>query len=366
VVAVIATLVLIAASGSRTGGPQAGGPAAVASSVPSTAAGGGAATSTADVAFVGTGGGVWALERDGTTSAWAGPDSLSDWCVTRCVAVALRWSPDGRSLAVLTAPAPYAEKGGGDVTVQLMSPGGADHRRVFTCPDAQCERGWGRSLAWSPDSREVAVTVGDDLYVADIGGGAPDLVCTCKASPVTYLRDGRLAIIEEDGLAAIDPATRQTTLLATVPDAVSAVWAPDRAVALVTLKHGGSVVVNVVAHARLPVQRLHATAAAWSPDSFPCAFTVQARRRTEVDGAELWISGPTGRGPELVHRFPAEAGAVWGAAPVWSPDGGRIALFFRPVSNPGNTPGTVRIIDVRSRSVVAAFTAEGQVAWRDA
>lgn len=320
--------------------------------------------STAEIAYIGTGGGVWALESDGTTSSWAEPTQLSEFCDTTCIATSLQWSPDGRTLAVLTTPAPYAEEGDGDVTVQLMSPGGGDLRAVFACPDAECRRHFGRSLAWSPDSRQVAVTVDNDLYVADAHAGSPELVCTCQATPATYLRDGRLAIVGGHGLAAIDPTTRLSTNLARVPHAVSAAWTPDRTRALVTTRHGRSVEVNVVSHTTSPAQRLHASAGAWSPDSVPYAYVVQRtlRHPLRVDGAELWITGPTGRGPRLLHRFPSKAGDVRFQPPVWSPDGARIAQFFRTSWPQGN----VRIIDVRSGKVVDAFAAQGGVAWRDA
>jgi hypothetical protein len=369
-VAITAITTLVVSHGGRA---HAGQPAAAApSTTPASGESGPPSPSTAEMAFVGTAGGVWALELDGTTSAWAGPAALSEFCDTTCKAARLEWSPDGRTLAVLTTPASYSDSGAGDVTVQLMSPGGGDLRPVFACPDVQCERSFGRSLAWSPDSGQLAVTVGDDLYVADADGSSPRLVCTCKATPATYLRDGRLATVDERGLAAIDPDTRVTTSLAAVPHAVSAVWAPDRTVALVTMRHRGSVVVNVVSHTMQPAQRLHATAGAWSPNSFPYAFTVQRtlRHPLRVDGAELWITGPNGRGPRLVHRFPDDAGDVRRESTVWSPDGSRIAIFFRPTGPhqvaPDPRSGKLRIVDVRSGKVLDAFAAEGGVAWREA
>jgi WD40 repeat protein len=320
------------------------------------------ALSTAEIAYIGTGGGIWALEPDGSTSTWAGPAELSESCDTVCIATRLEWSPDGRTLAVLTMPAPYAESGDGDVTVQLMAPGGGDLRTVFACPDAQCERNFGWSVAWSPDSRQVAVTVGSDLYVADVDGGSPHLVCTCNAAPATYLRDGRLAIVDGHGLAAIDPDTRQTSSLVEVPHALSADWTPDRTVALIRTGRG-SVVVDLLRQSSRPAQRLHASLGAWSPDSLPYAFTVQRtlRRPFRVAAAELWVTGPSRRRPKLLHRFSASAGDARSRPPVWSPDGSRIALFFRTT----RPDGTVRIMDARTGEVLDAFMAEGGVAWRD-
>jgi hypothetical protein len=208
----------------------------------------------------------------------------------------------------------------------------------------------------------VAVTVGSDLYVSDLDGASSRLVCTCNATPATYLRDGRLVIVDGHRVTAIDPDTRQRSSIAEVPHARSADWTPDRTMALVRTSRG-SVRLNAVHHTTRPVQRLHMVAGAWSPDSFRYAFTVQhtLRHPFRVAAPELWVTGPFGRRPTLLHRFPAGAGDVRYGPPVWSPDGSRVALFFRTTW----PHGQVRIIDVRSGKVVDVFAAEGGAAWRD-
>jgi Tol biopolymer transport system component len=104
---------------------------------------------------------VFVAAADGSTGAIQVGDPELD---ARTVA----WSPDGATLAFGGG---HAAKDG--IGLYLMDPEGSDIRRIDDVP------GWGWSflrLAWSPDSKQIAATSGDEewdiwVFAADGSGG---------------------------------------------------------------------------------------------------------------------------------------------------------------------------------------------------
>jgi Tol biopolymer transport system component len=104
---------------------------------------------------------VFIAAADGSTGAVQVGDPDTD---ARTVA----WSPDGSTLAF---GAGHAARDG--IGLYIMDPDGSDIRRIDDVP------GWGWSflrLAWSPDSKQVAATSGDEewdiwVFAADGSGG---------------------------------------------------------------------------------------------------------------------------------------------------------------------------------------------------
>lgn len=319
---------------------------------------------TTALVYVGTNGGIWSRAEDGSTSAWLGDARMMDICGVPCFPNDLAWSPDGRTLAVLMGPACCLESTA--VNVVVMSSGGQDARRLFVCPEGTgCADGMPQGLAWSPDSRQIAVATSQEMYLVPLDGGPPELVCTCAAFHPAFLPDGRLAYVAAHRLQARDLETGATTTLLPDDRVQDGAWSPDGRYAVVLTGSNDNFLSVLDFSASPPVrpepQRAGGIGARWSPSGDRFVYLSDDGAPMRERRSELWIGIP-GRPPQLLHRFP-HAGGGW-AQPVWSPDGSMVELFLGSGMQPG---GTIWVIDANSGTVVDTITgAQGGAAWQRA
>ena len=306
------------------------------------------------------------LAYDGGSGIWTRTDEQKtvtqlgtlEVCGGPCVPYDLAWSPDGRTLAVLTGPECCAA--GIGISVVLLSRDGSDPRRVFGCPTQKCTEGYPRSLAWSRDSRHLAVTVDTETFLVPADGGAgPELVCDCRATDPTFLADGTLAYVDDGRLRARDLTSGETTTLLTSAGMMRAEWSPDGRWVVLTEGDGFLSLVDMSSSppTRVTPQHVAGLGPRWSPEGDRFAYSTQRGRDRESFRPEVWVATP-GDSPTLLHQFPRGGG--W-SDPVWSPDGTRVALWI----GDGKTGGTVRVLDAATGEVLHSIRgpADGALAW---
>jgi Tol biopolymer transport system component len=311
--------------------------------------------------YVGQDGAIVSRADDGSTDTWVTGQGLRDLCGVPCFPSSLAWSPDGRTLAVLTGPACCLEST--DVSVVVMSPGGAEARRLFQCPEGSgCADGLPYRLAWSRDSHSVAFSADKELYVVPLDGGPDDLVCTCRAWGVYFLPDGRLTYLTHGDVRAIDLETAETSTLATFDRATDVTWSPDGRYAVVTTDDTYFSVADFAdsTPTMVPPQRVDGLFVTWSPDGSRFVYIATTGDKYQDLRHELWVAGP-GQQPVLLHRFPHVNGGL--APPVWSSDGATLEFFQGSGTAPGG--GTVWLVDPETGKVVDKVSgAEGGAAWQ--
>jgi TolB protein len=124
-------------------------------------------------------GGVWVVGLDGSGRAQIAPDGSG----------APAWSPDGTTVA-------YASSFGGGV-IFGVDPTGAKRRRLLPASSLKA-----RSLAWSPDGRQLAFSTAHAIYVGAADGSAPPVLVTSATAPgrVSFSPDGQwLAFAAQTG-----------------------------------------------------------------------------------------------------------------------------------------------------------------------
>src|SRR5262245_833463 len=219
----------------------------------------------------------------------------------------------------------------------VMSAGGEDARRLFRCPlGAGCSRGVVRSLSWSDDSKQIALATNEELYVIPLDGGAPDLVCTCRALGATFLPDGRLAYVTNDALQrrgtaegevkAIDLGSRQTsTLMTGIKTLTEAAWSPDGRYVVINRGDNRLSLIDTSAPTPWTPEAVYADGigVTWSPEGDRFAFAGQSGHDTKTFRMQLWVGAP-GQPGRLLHQFDNNNG--W-SPPVWSPDGSTVGTY---------------------------------------
>jgi len=231
-------------------------------------------------------------------------------------------SPDGAQVAfVVTAPDPETDKAAATIWVAPANRSSA--ARQFTSgPEDSCPR-------WSPDGRSMAFVAdrgnGAQLHVASLAGGEPRAITDAPygvSQPVWSPDGARLAYVArtgdwkkpEDRSAIERSAPRIVTGLFSRFDGLG--WRDDRR----------SHVFVVAATGGKPEQVSDGdwddADPAWAPDGSELAF-VSDRSPTRFDRVrrDVWVTPVKGRRrPRRLTR-----GLGMAAAPVWSPDGQRIA-----------------------------------------
>jgi dipeptidyl aminopeptidase/acylaminoacyl peptidase len=163
------------------------------------------------------------------------------------------WSPDGRSIAYVRKTGADVDRGNNWDLYVLDADGKSAPRQLTTYPGSDNEPDWASAMAWSPDSRFIAYTRGDDpkllyytmqhLYVVPAAGGEPRALTQSLDRTVTqpqWSSDGStLSFLVEDDRAV---------QLATMPGGGGTITHVDSArhvISALTAGHDGRLVLLV-------------------------------------------------------------------------------------------------------------------------
>lgn len=234
------------------------------------------------------------------------------------------WSPDGRFLAVV----------GSSVLVQRVS-GGPAVELAGCLPS-------GNRPAWSPDGdRLLCLSEDGRLSSVQRDGANTRFLSPSTSTHVTsahYLADGRVffaAEVEPNSFAAFRVAADGTDLtrLFTLPDDVSGgtvVPSPDgQSVAYVAGGFLGELHVarsdgtNARIVASFEIDVSDGTAPVWAPDGSRIAFLAG----DSFPSSELWLVSPDGASLIRVP-VPGESDTPEAGVPDWSPDGSRLTFHL--------------------------------------
>ena len=282
-------------------------------------------------------GSLLVVNPDGSGLRTAARCSRAD---TRCGIYEPAWSPDGTRLAFLRGkglmPPNLSEK----LSLFVLDTRDGKVRRLAVCGDCGViNRG---VLAWSPDGARIAFTrdsarVGhQSIWVVDRAGGGPRRLTSCPVARCidvqpAWAANGRLIVFTRIGgyrsaLYTVRPDGTHLARIKTVPGAIDPSWSPDGRT--IAFDAADSIYVTILAGSRST--RLVAGSGAgsgpgapsWSPDGARLAF-FSTPGQSGAFTAEVWTMNADGSAKRRVAHT-ACCVESW-AAPVWSPDGRKIA-----------------------------------------
>jgi len=221
------------------------------------------------------------------------------------------WSPDGTQLAFV-----YGEPSVvlvGDMSLYVMDASTEEVRLLARCPagpgdpTGTCDDG--RRLSWSPDGRRIALSSGEDLFLADPLSGDLTKITGC-------------AICSYDGVVrfpAWSPTGEQI--------AFNAFNSID------VVNSDGTGWRTLVASTEASFDELNGNAPEWSPDGTKLAFW---------DNNGIFVVDADGSGLRLlVDHSPTFSFGE----PSWSPDSERI-LYLKTLGNREDVQAEIRVVDV--------------------
>jgi Tol biopolymer transport system component len=260
-------------------------------------------------------------------------------CVEPCVGTYVQAiSADGRWLAYGVSTCGAAGPCESEAGIWVTNALGVPHQLTQGCDQlGSCHP---ESLAWSPRGATLAVYEGGDeaqLFTIDPQSGDRTTIARPNADVyvLTWTPDGASIIYADRGLESVDLESGEiTTLPSTVGDVTSIDWALDgsRLVLNDTLAGRSRIVVmnedGSDARVLADVDASEGPGApVWSPDGTRIAYVSTPWHPGTGDehfSFDVWVVGADGSGSTRLFQGDCCIGD-WGG-PIWSPDGSRIAF----------------------------------------
>jgi Tol biopolymer transport system component len=239
------------------------------------------------------------------------------------------------------------------------------------------ETGGATSVDWSPDGRRLAIVNGARLSVLDTATGSTTAVnpgLTIR-SPIAWSPDGkRVAYQRLDGVHVVDVASGKDTHLPTYPGSLQFVtlpqsrpfWTPDGQLIRYSVEDQ-SYATRVDGSGASLITFPNASsifALVWSPDGTKVAYLTDPAQAPAPTGGDpfvlqLWVANADGTQPTRVFEHPGCCIGLNPIAPVWSPDGSKLALGLQSQG--------LQVIDIASgRARNLGTDPSGDLGWRPA
>jgi dipeptidyl aminopeptidase/acylaminoacyl peptidase len=251
-------------------------------------------------------------------------------------------SPDGQTIA-------WVADAGGATEIKIAPVADASHpHRLTAGTGAPCIE---QSLAWSPDSKELAFT--SDCNTSTGGMNQPDVYVAVAAAPgtprrLTHLHGGVTSLaFAPNGLHIaclyIEGATRPAGALAAMKPPSGVIGVEGLEIQRIAAIETASGEVRQITPAKLHVYEYD-----WAPDSRQLAY-VAAPPPGENNWwvAQLYTQPLDGGQPRAIldpEHTPGRLHGLQIAVPRWSPDGRKIAFIGGLMSDQGATGGDIYLI----------------------
>jgi len=240
------------------------------------------------------------------------------------------WSPDGNYLALVRW----------NNGVYVVKAGETRRRLVFRT-DREVE------LAWSPDSRKLALAILCDARLAESNGG---LHWICREGP-----EGVLALytIWRDGSHRRKLVSIRSS--ADEPKIGSVAWSPDGSRIAYAVSGGGEFLYTISAAGGVPHllrrERDHLLGApAWSPDSRRIAYGAHCDDQHGELFCDLVVQNSFGGKPRVLLPSPGDSAVL---PPAWLPDGR--TLLYSQSGNAGRRILAISVATAHRRVVLREF-----------
>jgi Tol biopolymer transport system component len=297
----------------------------------------GAATATnGKIAFADGGGALWVVNPDGSGLHVMARCSAT---IPECGIAEPAWSPDGNRLAFVRGHLGGANTAS-TLSLYIADAPGRHVRLLAAC--GSCAEQWGGNLSWSPDGSRIAFSRDSghrgeqSLWISDTAGRKLHRLTDCLPNwcadvDPAWAPSGRRIVFSRivsagSSLYTIRPDGSQLRKITTVAGASDPRWSPDER----KIAFDGSDRIYIADANGSHLKLLFGGAVgsgpgvpSWSPDGTKLAF-FNTPGRPSAFSAEVWTINTDGSAKQRIYHSACCVG-IW-AAPIWSPDGKKIAL----------------------------------------